>query len=368
MASIFSNPPYFLQTDKWADFWLSAHGTNHFYERIEYSTADISISAYVYIYPWQLTQNFAYLPKGPLLIQLQKTTKPQLLKALRDFWLKVIEFAKTKHCTFIKADFDDEFTDFLGIDSNDDIIEMLETTFAPNGQVNFPKIEVVKDTKTIQFLQTMCCKGANLSIPKGEYELNTLLDWYVENQEFWSQTNQNIRRYTKKSLTNTKFTITGEKSDEQFEKFWQVYDQTAKRQKFATHSKGYFKLLYSKPEAHIITIKLEDEVVCVWFGYSFDNTLIYLYGGNTDKGLSSNAQYLMHVAALALMKRSNLNNYDLGGYDKEKGFGKFKEGYRGEIRTFLGPVDIVLESRKYHFTQRFIKTAKDITSLTNWWR
>jgi lipid II:glycine glycyltransferase (peptidoglycan interpeptide bridge formation enzyme) len=202
-------------------------------------------------------------------------------------------------------------------------------------------------------------------MPAYNYEISNLLTWFHENSEFWAQTNQNIRRYTKKSLTDNRFTIKVDDKETGFEEFWKVYESTAKRQKFATHPRSYFELLHSKPEAHIITISLEQQVVCVWFGYSFNDTLIYLYGGNTEDGLANKAQYLMHVAALALMRKLGLTNYDLGGYDKEKGFGKFKEGYRGDIRTFLGPIDIVLEQRKYHFTNRFIKTAKD---LTGWLR
>lgn len=354
--------PYFLQTKEWADFWLSAMVEGHDYAHIINEENGVIVSAFLYKYPWHLNQEFLYLPKGPVISCPKKISSDKISKALRGFWVKVIEYAQRHAITYVKADFDDAVMELMGADNNESVLELLETSFAPDGKTNLPKVEIIPDTKTIQYLQTMELDATTLPKPPKGWELQDIEKWYQSSDVFWASTNQNIRRYNKKSCKNKDFTINITKSTEQFEKFWHVYSDTTKRQKFATHPREYFEKLYHCEFSHVINIDYKNETVCTWFGIHSGNTLLYLYGGNLNEGLTHKAQYLMHIAALKLLKELGLETYDLGGYDKEKGFGKFKEGYRGTIRTFLGPVDIVLESRKYHFTSRFAGAAKTLTS------
>ena len=338
---------------------------NHSHEQIVYSNDAVEISAYLYRYPWHLNQCFVYLPKGPVWIQKKKSSNAEMLKALREFWYQVITAARERGCTYLKADFDEVVLQHVGVTSDEALYELLETLQSPDGKKNFPKIELRRDTKTIQYMQTMVLNGKNLkSTKQAEYTPEALQDFYTQNPEFWANTNQNVRRYTRKALKG-EWHISVNGGPERFEDFWRVYQATAKRQQFATHGKDYFERLFQEDWSHVITLARGGEVQCVWFGVESEDTLTYLYGGNTEAALKSKAQYLMHVAALQLLCERGLSYYDLGGYDPEKGFGKFKEGYRGEIRTFLGPVDVVLESRKYDFTNKFVGAAK---SLTSWIR
>ena len=357
--------PSFLQTAAWAEFWQEAMEEKHSYHLVEFENDTAKISAYLYQYPWHLNQCFLYLPKGPVWIQKQKSAPALMIKTLREFWYEVVQVASENECTYIKADFDEQIFGILGVEDNETLLELLETIQSPDGRKKFPKIELRGETKSIQYLQTMVLDTESVKTASpATYTVAALRKFYEDNPEFWARTNQNIRRYTKKTLKGD-WEITVGSQESNFEDFWQVYQDTAKRQNFATHDRAYFAALAEKDFSHVITLGQEGEVQCVWFGVASGDTLTYLYGGNTESALKSKAQYLMHVAALRLLKDLGLRYYDLGGYDADKGFGKFKEGYRGEIRTFLGPVDVVLESRKYDFTNKFVGAAK---SLTSWIR
>ncbi len=363
MATLKNYSPYFLQSQEWSDFWLEAMNNKHLKFLLESPNSKATFGAWVYKYPWHLNQSFLYIPKGPILTLHNKgVPKGELLKLFRTFCFRLVSAAATHDVSFIKMDFDDKVMATFGLESESDLQDLMESVLANDGQNNFPKCELKINTKTLQYLQTVVLDGANMYNSSLGYSLETVREFYSQNSEFWSQTNQNIRRYSKKSL-KTEWEIVVDKSEEAFEGFWEVYRATSERQKFATHNKEYFQKLASKNFTHIALLKAEGEVVSCWFGVQSGDTLTYLYGGNTEEGFKLKSQYMMHIIALKILADNKLRHYDLGGYDADKGFGKFKEGYRGDIRTFLGPVDIVIQPRKYSFTNRFVDTTKSVTGL-----
>ncbi len=348
------NEPYFLQTDKWSEFWLDAMVDGHkvFHESVE--TEDIKISAICYMYPWHLNQSFLYIPKGPF-VTGKSIEKKKLLMAFREFIEKVIELGRKNDVTFIKLEMDDDLMEKLTIESSDNLLELLSNSTQPNGKQKLSDIEIIISDKRIQYLSTMTLdiSGVSANISDNNYR-----QFYLENSEFWSQVNQKVRRYTKKSLEKN-WIIETKKTDKSFDDFWKVYSDTAKRQKFATHGRDYFKKLFDRDFSRLIVLKDDKGTPhCVWFGIIIGNTIYYLYGGNTKESFSNHGQYLMHLVAIGMGRTEGVEYYDLGGYDESKGFGKFKEGYRGIIRQFGSPVDIVLQGRKYKFTSRFVNTAK----------
>lgn len=363
MSASLLTSPSFLQTPSWAAFWQEAMSAGHDTEVVTYADEYAEISAHLYHYPWHINQRFSYLPKGPVWKSLQKTSPGQRVKSLREFWAKVIRAVAQAEVTYLKADFDPVVLTYLGVENNETLLELLETIHAPNGRDLFPKLNLHYPAKTLQYLQTMTLDGSDLQDSnKSEYTVESLRRFYEDNPDFWAKTNQNVRRYTRKSLQE-KWRVRIGSNPESFARFWEVYEATAKRQNFATHPRAYFEVLAKKSFSRIITLDLGGSVECVWFGVASGPTLTYLYGGNTQTGLRKKAQYLMHLAALKLLSEQKLTVYDLGGYDPAKGFGKFKEGYRGQIVSYLGPVDVIRLPQKYHFTNKFVGAAKSLTSL-----
>lgn len=355
----FTYLPYFLQNERWAIAWQEAEGKNHSYKKIKFQGSTSLIESVVYIYPWHFNQFFAYMPRGFTIKQTTRFDDKQLKHDLHLFMHEVLTYCKESSVVFLKIDLDDQLGDFLGIDSTEEMAEYLRLITKPNGVSGYIPTTIAKNSRPIQFMQTMTLDTGSLRYS------NDINDFFKINTEFWSKTSQKIRRYTRKSL-QFPWQLDTTKSEENFKHFWKVYHETSKRQQFGIHSKEYLSHIYKQDFARSIVIKdTHNQPHCVWLGISLDNTLTYLYGGNTQTSFDNHGQYIAHLAALQIAARERLSWYDLGGYDQEKGFGTFKEGYKGNIRKFLGPIDLVITQRKYDFTNKFVETAKHVQKLVH---
>lgn len=340
--------PYFLQTSQWSQFWQESAEKNHQVYFISHKSKDIELSAFVYKYPWHFGKSFLYVPKGPILKIINDLEKPQILCEYKNFLSKITDFAAQNKCIFIKLDFEYIFTNLLDIKDTSNILELHKKA---------TKFEVLLSTKSLQYLSTMIIGCTNLQ------KNDDLAEFLESNKSFWNQTNENIRRYTRKSLKQS-WKINISKTTENFEDFWHVYQYTSKRQAFATHTKSYFETMFTKDFVRIIILKDEQGVPhCCWFGIILNETLYYLYGGNDDYSFSHQGQYLAHLVALQIAAKEEVKSYDLGGYDSQKGFGKFKEGYRGDIVNFLGPIDILLGSNTYRLINFIVDNGKKLKNL-----
>jgi lipid II:glycine glycyltransferase (peptidoglycan interpeptide bridge formation enzyme) len=340
--------PYFLQTKDWTDFWIKSVDTKHQIHYISHESEEISLSAYIYHYPWHVKQTFLYIPKGPYIQVKKDIDHTALQREFRSFLTKITELAQKEKATFIKIDADDYFTSLLEIHSNDKLLHFIRSCT--------PHTSIISK-KSLQYLSTMVLDCGDLVKEENPQQ------FLLSNSAFWSKTNENIRRYTRKSLKQN-WSIDTDKTPENFEHFWQVYTHTAQRQEFAIHPKSYFEAMFKHDFVRIITLKDEQGVPhCCWFGVKIDDTLYYLYGGNDTYSFEHYGQYLMHLVATQIAAREGVKYYDLGGYDSTKGFGKFKEGYRGRIIQFLGPVDIVLKKPEYFAIFSGIQAIKMIKSI-----
>jgi lipid II:glycine glycyltransferase (peptidoglycan interpeptide bridge formation enzyme) len=338
--------PYFHQSLQWARFWKSAHDNKHSFQQFSHSYYDITFTAIGYSYPWQFGQSFLYFPRFCSIISSKEPTQQEIQQGLKEFVMVITNQAQGH--TFIKIDTGFDFQTATGIQTNEDLIRPI--------QASSSKLSVSHSQKTLQYLSTMILDSTRLEEKK---PTETYLDFYLNNKGFWSKTNENVRRYTKKSSSQD-WHIDSSKTQDNFEKFWQVYQHTAQKHDFGIHPKSYFKAMITHDFVRLITLSDDQGVQSVWFGVVFDDTCYYLYGGNTDTSFKKYGQYFIHLVATDLISQEGLMSYDLGGYDPKKGFGKFKEGYRGKIVTALGPIDIILNSSLYNVTTHLIWLAKNM--------
>jgi vancomycin permeability regulator SanA/lipid II:glycine glycyltransferase (peptidoglycan interpeptide bridge formation enzyme) len=360
--------PYFLQTRQWADFWLKANGEKHeVYQiacEIEVSGQPVVLTAFIYQYPWHLGQNFLYIPKGPFLGLPTGVVpgKTQFQELLDTFFQQTSQLAKSLKATFTKIDFDDNFITYLGLRDNEHLREYLQTKFQKY-QFNF-------DSKRLQYLQTLVldCRQlqtnqANQPAPETNPSLENLQHFFQNNADFWAQVNQTTRRNTRKSL-EAKWSISTQKTLPNFNSFWQLIQETSQRQGFNTHSKNYYQQLFNQDFSRLIILRDNlGKAQGAWFGLNLHGTLTYLYGGNISGSRKHHGQYLIHLAALHLASQENCQFYDLGGYEAGKGYGQFKEGYKGYLRAFLGPVDLVHRSTFYAAVIGLIQSIKGFRGL-----
>jgi lipid II:glycine glycyltransferase (peptidoglycan interpeptide bridge formation enzyme) len=349
--------PYFLQFHDWTKFWEKVNGGEHKVIEFEVSSELFSLSTIVYQYPWYLRQKFWYIAKGGILKDINSdkincwddVSQQELEKLFWNLNKEIYAQAKSQGICYLKADWEESLTQKLKLENNLDLLNLYKNKYSG----------VKISNKIIQYLQTMTLDMT--SIPKGQnFELKQLPEFYEYNKPLWNITNSNVKRYTKKAL-NLDWQISTEKTDENFEAFWEVYSATKDRQAFVTQTKEYTRQLFDQDFSRIIILRNgAGEPCCVWQGIVFGNTFVYLSGGNNQFSFDNYGQYLMHLVAIWMGYCEGLEVYDLGGYDKTKGFGRFKENYKGQIRTFLGDIDIPVNNLKFGLIDGGIELVKKL--------
>ncbi len=353
--------PYFVQTQQWASFWLLANPIKHSYNVIKIENKNYSLSFLVYQYPWHFGQSFWYVSKGGTLTSNKKADinnwndipiyelEILLIKLIQ----KVNSEAKKQGISYVKYDFEEELVARLELENNDSVLIWLKE------KVNS---KIIISDKIIQFMATMTLGFNTIQkvYPIEIYDKENLTNLFINTQEFWKKTNNNVKRYTKKSIEKG-WIISTEKSSENFEKFYKVYNHTKDIRGFAIQTRVYLEKLYAQDFSKIIILNDQNnEPHCVWFGIQIGDTQTYLYGGNTQISFDSYGQYLVHLVALNLGLARNAKFYDLGGYDQTKGYGKFKENYKGIIRIFSGPFDIPILPLRFKMINFIVYCIKKI--------
>lgn len=337
--------PYFTQTKQWSEFFIASHDDNHRVFEIDIS----GFATYVYLYPWYFGEKFLYIPSGPVLDNFSK-------ESFEVFGKKLKELAVDTKACFIKFDLSPGCFEMVKNNLEDPIVS-IKSLLNPYFK------NLVKSRKRLMYISTIILDTKKLNSASETINITTLSQFYEENTEFFASINSGHRAKTKKSLTQN-WQISTEKTEENFDHFWNIYQQTAGRQSFFTHERNYFHKLFKTTNSRIIILSLDSKTPeAVWFGYSDNNSLIYLYGGNTKVSMEKFGQYYIHLTAMMMAKNEDKLYYDLGGYDPNEGYGVFKERYKGQVIDFGGPYDIILRPTKYFVTENAIKTLKKLKTL-----
>ena len=158
-------------------------------------------------------------------------------------------------------------------------------------------------------------------------------------KSFHPKTRYNIRLAEREGVT-----VSEDNSDEAFEKYLELTNETSKRQGFYAHTEKYHRLMWKflKPAgiAHLLVAKYKGEIITTWILFSFKDFLYYPYGASTDKYKDVMANNLIMWEAIKLGKKLGLKTFDLWGREEGKGFTKFKEGYNPRVVTFIGTWDL----------------------------
>lgn len=161
------------------------------------------------------------------------------------------------------------------------------------------------------------------------------------------KTRYNIRLAEKKKVQIRK------KAD--FEIFWKMLQETAKRDGFYTHPKNYYEkliavktenfsheLFFAEQEGNILAAALVNL-------YRSSGVATYLHGASSSRRREVMAPYLLHWRIIQELKRQGFSGYDWGGIDEIKwpGVTRFKKGFGGEAVEFPPAVDLVFRPRFY---------------------
>ena len=164
-------------------------------------------------------------------------------------------------------------------------------------------------------------------------------------KSFSSKTRYNIRLAQKHGVE-----VKIDNSDEAFNKYLELTQETNKRQGFYSHTPRYHKLMWKHLKgkvANLLVARYKGEIVSTWILFNNKDFLYYPYGASTDRHKEVMANNLMMWEAIKFGKKLKLKTFDLWGREEGKGFTKFKEGYNPKVVEFVGSWDLVISKPLY---------------------
>ncbi len=129
--------------------------------------------------------------------------------------------------------------------------------------------------------------------------------------------------------------------------FNRIYQLTARRAGFVARKPGYYDRVWSlfapSGRVRLSFAVVDGERVATLFHFVCGDRVVESYGGMTDVGADTRANYLLKWSAIAGFARDGFAVYDLWGL-ATGGIRQFKEGFGGEEVAYVGARDLALRS------------------------
>jgi peptidoglycan pentaglycine glycine transferase (the first glycine) len=127
--------------------------------------------------------------------------------------------------------------------------------------------------------------------------------------------------------------------------FYRIYTHTSERAGFVARAEPYYERVWQLfgPQGHasLAFASLRGERVATLFHFTCGDRAAEAYGGMTDVGADSRANYLLKWASILGFKQDGFAVYDLWGL-ATGGIAQFKEGFGGREVTYVGARDLPL--------------------------
>ena len=127
--------------------------------------------------------------------------------------------------------------------------------------------------------------------------------------------------------------------------FYAIYAHTALRAGFVARAAAYYervwRLFAANGHARLFFATLDGERVATLFHFTCGDRTAEAYGGMTDAGAGSRANYLLKWEAIRAFRADGFTTYDLWGI-ATGGIGQFKEGFGGREVAYVGARDLPL--------------------------
>ena len=161
--------------------------------------------------------------------------------------------------------------------------------------------------------------------------------------------------------------IIQDNSDEAFEDYLKLTEETTKRQDFYAHTERYHRLMWEtlrsaqgkldtdKLTAHLFLAKYKEQTLAAWILFIYKDTLYYPYGASSNLHREVMASNLLMWEAIKFGRSLELKKFDMWGAlsdnpnknDPWYGFHRFKEGYGPKHIEFVGSFDLVIDPFLY---------------------
>src|SRR3990167_487021 len=295
----------FLQTEEWLKFQKEvSHKTWRF--------DDGKIWANIIKYPLPFGKSYLYIPHGPE-IEFDRI-KSGLKNELANFIKYLKDLAGEEKSIFVKME---------------PLLDVVAELIYRKG--------IKKSSKQIQPQRTVI-----VDLGLSEEHLLGRID---------RKTRYNINLSEKKGLSL-------EESDD-VEEFWKLLKQTAKKDRFSTHTKEYYKKLVSffregELRVKLFFVKYKNKYIGGAIVMIHHNTAYYLHGAMDREYKNLMAPYFMHWEIIKFLKLITNNSqpidcYDFWGVDVKKwpGVTRFKLGWGGELKELTGSFDLPVSRAWY---------------------
>lgn len=238
--------------------------------------------------------------------------------------------------------------------------EKLEVSLKENKciAINFDVPNVLVDgsnvEKNIEILRAKCVRAPRDTFAKA----NILLDLQPEENDLLANMHKK-HRYNIKVAQKEGVTVKRAVDMSDFDNFYRLLAETAVRQKYFIHPKGYYEKLWKRLQplemAHILTAEYQGEALASWMLLVHDRVLYYPYGGSSDKHKNLFGSNLVGWEAIRLGKELECHTFDMWGAannpedekDTYHGFTNFKMKFGGKHVTYINSYDFVVDKNKY---------------------
>jgi lipid II:glycine glycyltransferase (peptidoglycan interpeptide bridge formation enzyme) len=186
---------------------------------------------------------------------------------------------------------------------------------------------------------------------------------------FKSKTRYNIRLSQKRGVEIKEMT-----SVDGLDIFYEIYQNTAKRDTFIIHPYEYYKILMdlmaARSMVHIFIAFYEGVPLAGVYIFAFGYKVWYMYGASSDKHRDVMPNYALHWEVIKWAKKHGYKIYDLWGIPANPnpshplyGVYRFKKGFDGELKRFIGAYDLPFQPVWYSVMNKGITAYTNLRSL-----
>jgi lipid II:glycine glycyltransferase (peptidoglycan interpeptide bridge formation enzyme) len=306
----------FLQSWSWGEFQHSQR--NKVIRLGLYDGENIIGSAQVLEQILPLGKKYWYIPRGPVVDAKLPVEKFQVV--WRTLLKEIVSRADKQRAMFVK----------------------IEPPLEKYNQQLFDGLVQNYDIKGVKFVQPS--DSWYLELNKSESELLAFMH---------QKTRYNIRLAERKGVT---VRTTGVVDD--FEVFWQLMRETAKRDKFHSHGRAYYHDMYRQlvqtDFMKMFIAELKGKIIAANMVVFFGDTVTYVHGASSNQYRNIMAPHVLQWRQIQAAKKEGFKYYDFWGVAPEgqekhqwAGITRFKKSFGGKGISYLGACDLILDKFWY---------------------
>lgn len=172
-----------------------------------------------------------------------------------------------------------------------------------------------------------------------------VIDLSADEAALWGDLRKKWRQYVNKARTGGVRIV--DAGPERFEQFYAIYRETAERAGFLIRALSAYRDVWDAyaPDgrARLLFAELPDGTpVATLFLVRAGTRVVEPYGGMTQAGADSRANYLLKWEAIRSSREAGATSYDLWGL-AHPGIAHFKTGFGGREIRYIGAWDLVLD-------------------------